>query len=119
MGGQLLVVMVAGCYYIQCPDKMSWLCVGLCEGGVGSGAVMKSSSEKSDQATVHIGLYEGGLGDGAVVKSSSEKSDPGPVTVHIGLYEGGLGSGAVVKLSSENVGVKSDLGELLFSLSHC
>ena len=117
MGGQLLVVMVAGCYYTQCPDKMSWLCIRLCEGGVGSGAVVKSSSEKSDPATVHIGLCEGGLGDGAVVKSSSEKSDP--LTVHIGLYEGGLGSGAVVKLSSENVGVKSDLGELLFSLSHC
>ena len=64
-----------------------------------------------------IGLFEGALGGGAVVKSSSEKSDS--VTEHIGLYEGGLGDCTVVKSSSENVGVKPDSGELIFSISGC
>ena len=64
-----------------------------------------------------IGLFQGALGGGAVVKSSSEKSDS--VTEHIGLYGGALGGGAVVKSSSEKVGVKSDSCELVFSISGC
>ena len=47
------------------------MCIGLFEGTLGGGAVVKSS--KSDSVTEHIGLYGGGLGDRTVVKSSSEK----------------------------------------------
>lgn len=47
---------------------MSNLCIGLFEGALVDGAVVKSSSEKSDSVTEHIGLYGGGLGDCTVVK---------------------------------------------------